>query len=84
VLDLSQRDREICDLLLQACSNREIARRLSTSEAGVKQRLAGMFRRNQIDPCRDRRVLLALVYYGEKIQSPAAKKSPGDLPALAL
>ena len=72
VLSLTLRDREICDLLLQASSNREIAQRLGATESGVKQRLARICDRNRIDPCRDRRVLLALLYYGEKIGSAAA------------
>ena len=72
MLNLSPRDREICDLLLQASSNSEIAEPLGMTEAAVKMALERIFLHNDIDPCRDRRVLLALLYYGEKIQSPAA------------
>jgi DNA-binding CsgD family transcriptional regulator len=69
---LTPRDRDICDLLLQAFSNSEIAQPLGMTEAAVKMALKRICLRNDIDPCRDRRVLLALLYYYEKIQSPAA------------
>jgi DNA-binding NarL/FixJ family response regulator len=72
MLNLTQHEREICDLLLQACSNREIAERLRTTEGAVKQYLARIFLRNEIDPNRDRRLLLAVLYYGEKIMREAA------------
>jgi DNA-binding CsgD family transcriptional regulator len=67
MLDLTRREREICDLLLQALSNREIADRLDTTEAAVKECLWRVFLRNGIDPHRNRRVLLAVLYYAEKI-----------------
>jgi len=68
MLDLTQLDREICDLLLQSLSNREISVRLGRgmTEDAVKRSLAVIFRRNEIDPSRDRRVLLALRYLAEK------------------
>jgi DNA-binding CsgD family transcriptional regulator len=70
MLDLTRRDRQICDLLIQACSNREIALRLGTTEEAVKQYLERAFVRNGINPARNRRVLLAVLYCGEKIQGP--------------
>jgi DNA-binding NarL/FixJ family response regulator len=73
VLNLTPRDRDICDLLLQAFSNREIAEPLGMTKAAVKMALERIFLRNDIDPRRDRRVLLALLYYGEKIRSPGVK-----------
>jgi DNA-binding CsgD family transcriptional regulator len=66
MLDLTPLDRRICDLLLQALSNREISVRLGMTENAVKHYLGGIFRRNEIDPRKDRRVLLAVLYYGEK------------------
>jgi DNA-binding NarL/FixJ family response regulator len=66
MLDLTRPDRQVLDLLIQAFSNSEIAARLGTTEGAVKKHLAGIFFRNRIDPRKDRRVLLAVRYYGEK------------------
>jgi DNA-binding CsgD family transcriptional regulator len=76
VLSLSQPEREICDLLIQSLSNREIAARLSTTEEAVKQYLERIFVRNEIDPTRNRRVLLAVLYHAE-IQEASAPSLNG-------
>lgn len=73
MLNLTPREREICDLLLHAFSNREIAERLDITEQAVKAHFNKIFLRNQIglDRTRNERILLAVLYYGEKKQATA-------------
>jgi len=68
MLNLTPRDRDCCDLLIQARSNREIGDRLGITEGSVKRRFHQIFLRNQIhlDPAKHDRIVLALLYYGEK------------------
>jgi DNA-binding NarL/FixJ family response regulator len=63
-LRLTPRDREIVELLLRACSDREIAQALGISIRTVKGHLQAMYWKNGIaDPRKDARVVLAVMCY---------------------
>jgi DNA-binding NarL/FixJ family response regulator len=68
MLKLTDRERDVCDLLLHALPNRQIAERLGITEGAVKSHLNKIFLRNQLngDRTRNQRIVLALLYYGEK------------------
>jgi DNA-binding NarL/FixJ family response regulator len=70
VIDLNEvkvtpRDQEVLNLLVQGCSNREIAGQLNISPRTVKQHLRTLFLRAGIREGR-KRVKLAIAMYGRQ------------------
>jgi DNA-binding NarL/FixJ family response regulator len=45
---LTHRERQIVDLLLEGCSNKEIASRLSVSERTIKNQLSALYRKTKV------------------------------------
>ena len=45
---LTRRERQIVDLLLKGCSNKEIASRLSVSERTIKNQLSALYRKTKV------------------------------------
>ena len=73
MLDLSQikitpRDHQVLDLLIQGCSNKEIAAELNISPRTVKQHLRTLFLRAGIKEGR-KRVKLATALFGKEESS---------------
>ena len=63
-IKVTPRDREVLDLLVQGCSNKEIAGQLSISPRTVKQHLRTLFLRAGIREGR-KRVRLATAAFGK-------------------
>ena len=45
---LTHRERQIVDLLLKGCSNKEIASRLSVSERTIKNQLSALYKKKKV------------------------------------
>jgi DNA-binding NarL/FixJ family response regulator len=74
VIDLDQvkvtpRDRQVLNLLVQGCSNKEIAGQLNISPRTVKQHLRTLFLRAGIREGRKRVKLAIAMFTGEEAQS---------------
>ena len=70
---VTPRDQQVLDLLVQGCSNKEIAGQLSISPRTVKQHLRTLFLRAGIKEGRKRVKLATAVFIKEQVQpcSPA-------------
>jgi len=70
-IKITPRDREVLDLLVQGCSNKEIAERLNISPRTVKQHLRTLFLRAGIKDGRKRVKLATAAFLQEEPCSPA-------------
>ena len=66
-IKITRRDRQVLDLLVQGCSNKEIATELDISPRTVKQHLRTLFLRAGIKEGRKRVILATAIF--EKEQS---------------
>lgn len=66
-IKITRRDQQVLQLLVQGCSNKEIARELNISPRTVKQHLRTLFLRAGIKQGR-KRVILATAIFFEKEQ----------------
>jgi DNA-binding NarL/FixJ family response regulator len=68
-IKITQRDEEVLKLLVQGCSNKEIASQLSISPRTVKQHLRTLFLRAGIKDGRKRVKLATAMFTKEQTQS---------------
>jgi DNA-binding NarL/FixJ family response regulator len=68
-IKITQRDEEVLKLLVQGCSNKEIARQLNISPRTVKQHLRTLFLRAGIKDGRKRVKLATAMYTKEQTRS---------------
>lgn len=66
---VTPRDQEVLDLLVQGCSNKEIAGQLKISPRTVKQHLRTLFLRAGIREGRKRVKLAIAIFNKEEVQS---------------
>ena len=72
-IKITSRDQQVLDLLVQGCSNKEIAAELEISPRTVKQHLRTLFLRAGIKQGRKRVILATAVFEREKINYVAAR-----------
>ena len=65
---VTQRDGQILRLLLEGCSNKEIASELNISPRTVKQHLRSLFQRARIEGGRKRVKLATALVWREQVQ----------------
>jgi len=68
-IKITQRDRQVLKLLVQGCSNKEIAEQLKISPRTVKQHLRTLFLRAGIRDGRKRVKLATEVFLKEQVRS---------------
>ena len=68
-IKITQRDGEVLKLLVQGCSNKEIAAQLNISPRTVKQHLRTLFLRAGIRDGRKRVKLATAVFQKEQVES---------------
>jgi len=66
---VTPRDQQVLNLLLQGCSNKEIAGQLQISPRTVKQHLRTLFLRAGIRECRKRVKLAIALFNNQEAQS---------------
>lgn len=64
-IKITRRDRQVLDLLVEGCSNKDIAAELGISPRTVKQHLRTLFLRAEIKSGR-KRVLLATAFFAKE------------------
>lgn len=65
-IKITRRDRQVLDLLVQGCSNKEIASELDISPRTVKQHLRTLFLRAGIKEGRKRVILATAIFEKEQ------------------
>ena len=68
-MKITPRDEQVLKLLVQGCSNKEIASQLNISPRTVKQHLRTLFLRAGIREGRKRVKLATAIYYKERMES---------------
>ena len=68
-IKITRRDQEVLNLLVEGCSNKEIAAELKISPRTVKQHLRTLFLRAGIRQGRKRVILATAVYEKEQMKS---------------
>jgi DNA-binding NarL/FixJ family response regulator len=72
-IKITRRDQQVLDLLLQGCSNKEIASELAISPRTVKQHLRMLFLRAGIKQGRKRVILATAVFEKEQMNHVATR-----------
>lgn len=72
-VNITHRDQEVLDLLVQGCSNKEIAAELRISPRTVKQHLRTLFMRAGIKQGRKRVILATAMYERQQISQQFAQ-----------
>jgi DNA-binding NarL/FixJ family response regulator len=74
-IKITSRDQQVLNLLVQGCSNKEIAAELEISPRTVKQHLRTLFLRAGIKQGRKRVILATAVFEKEQLNYVAARTS---------
>jgi len=72
-IKITSRDRQVLNLLVQGCSNKEIAAELDISPRTVKQHLRTLFLRAEIKQGRKRVILATPAFERERVNYVAAR-----------